>query len=267
MPAGWKKVENDLFAVIGPVSEVKDPAAQKAFENRLYRISTWLDAQAPHVRMLRDFTGDRRRIVSRMVVHVLPTPEAFQSAAGDFWVEGAKSIYLPHHPERPVVVDGSPEVNLTEALLMEGVIPQYLETRMPPLRPWVRAGAQGYFLAAMARNFMPGLYPPEPFRKVKKIFLKPPALEDLMGRDEASLLSLGEEGALACWGYLQYGLHGQDAPVRNMFNRFFRGLVGAGDCQGHWDRCVEEYQAVNKKKLKLKDLETAAKKYWKDLKE
>ena len=84
-----------------------------------------------------------------------------------------------------------------------------------------------------------------------------------MAKDEHSLMAMGEDGVLACWGYLQYGLHGQDAPVRNMFNRFLRGLFGAGDCRGEWDRAVADYEASNKKKLKLKDFESAAKKYWK----
>jgi hypothetical protein len=266
VPPRWKKVQNDLFAILGPVEEQPEGEARKGLENRLFRISSWLDAQAPHVRMLRDYTGDKRRIVARMVVHVLPTPAAFQAEAGDFWTEGAKAVYLPHHPERIVVVDGSPEANLTEFDLMGAVAPQYLETRMPPMMAWLRAGVSLYFVNAARKNCMPGVFPPELLKRTRALFQKPPTLEDLMAKDEHSLLAMGEDGALVCWGYLQYGLHGQDAPVRNMFNRFMRDLVGAGDCRGVWDRSVADYEATNKKKLKLKDLESAAKKYWKDQK-
>ncbi len=267
VPTGWKKVENDLFAVLGPVEAQPAGEARKGLENRLFRISTWLDAQAPHIRMLREYASDRRRIVARMVIHVLPTPEAFQAEAGDFWTEGAKAVYLPHHPERLVVVDGSPEANLTEFDLLGAVTPQYFETRMPPMMAWVRSGVSLYFVNAARKNCLPGVFPQDLLKRTKGIFLKPPAFEDLMAKDEHSLLAMGQDGALACWGYIQYGLHGQDAPVRNMFNRFLRGLFGSGDCRGEWERAVADYEAANKKKLKLKDLENAAKKYWKDQKE
>lgn len=268
VPPKWRKVENDLFAVIGPVDELEDAAAKKQLENRLFRISTWMDVQAPHTRMLRDFTGDKRRIVARSVIQVFPTREAFRAAAGDHYAEGVFAVYLPRSPERAVVVDGSPESGVSEAELAGAVGTQYLDTRMAPLLPWVRTALRLYFQEATKRKSMPGLMTPEMLKRGKEVFSRnPPPFDEIIAKDEMGLMAMGETGAVAAWGYLQFGLHGHDAPLRNMFNRFMRDLVGAYDCAATWEKAVASWQEATKKKWKGRDMESGAKKYFKDLKE
>ena len=268
VPPGWHKVQNDYFAVIGPVGELKDPAEKKALENRLFRVQSWLDPQSPHVQMLRDFTGDKRKMVARLVLHVYPTREKFQEAAGEAFREGAAVLYLPGHPEKPVIVDGSPESTINQDDLVGAVADQYFESRMPPLKPWIREAYRLYFENASRRDRMTGCYTPEAFKKVKEVFAKsPPVFEDLIAKDEAGMRALGENGAIAAWGFLQFGLHGAETHVRDVFQHFRTGLIGAADCQAAWDKALLGYQESTKKKLKLRDIDSAARKYWKDAKQ
>ncbi len=267
-PPGWKKVQNDFYAVLGPVNELKEPEEKKALENRLFRVSLWLDAQAPQVKLVREWTGDKRKMVARLVVHVLPTREKFQAAAGEAFREGAFAIYLPLHPERIVLVDGSPESGINEHELTGAAALQAFEARMPPLRPWVREGLRLYFEHASRRKCMPGLYPPEVLLRAKELLKKPPAtFEEVLAKDEAGLRALGEAGSVACWCYLYFGLHGAEGPLKDLFRRFKEGLLGAADCQAVWDREVASYQSVTKKKFKPREVDDGAKKYFKGLKE
>lgn len=268
VPVGWTKVQNDLYAVLGPKRDLPDDEAKKQMENRLFRILTWLDSQAPDVIMIRQWTGDRRKQVARSPIHVMPTREKFREAAGVFYREGASCLYLPQHPEKIVLVDGSPESGLNEHELCGATAVQSLETRMPALRPWLREGLRQYFEFASRRKSMPGLYPAEILKRAKDATAKPAApFDDLLAKDEAGLRALGEAGAFQCWCGLYYGLHGAEGPMKDLFRRFREGLVGATDCQALWEKEVANYVSVAKKKFKGKDVDDGAKKYFKALKE
>jgi hypothetical protein len=267
VPAGWKVVKSDLYAVMGPVAEVKDPKAKQAFENRLHRVATWLDVNSPGVKMYREIAGDRRKYVPKIPIHVLPTTDAARAAAGDAWTDGAGVVYLPAHAERVLVVDGSPESTLSEAELVAVAGVQYLETRTGPSWPWFRAAMRIYLDNGAKKGHLPGLHPPEALKKGKEVFAKsPPSFEALQKADEAAFRALGDDARWAAWGYLQCGLHGNDAPIRNVFRKFLKEAVGSKDLNATWAKAVESYKTETKRPLKLRDLDAAAKKFFREAK-
>ena len=264
VPEGWKEVKGTFFAVMGPVATAGDEAAKAEFDRRLYRISTWIDG-TPHFQMLRDFFLDQRKMMARMVIHVHPNRDEFRRAAGDMYREDRNAVFLPFHPEHPVMVDGSPAGTLTQADLVAAVGIQYMETRIPPLVPWMRAAFEIYWQEASTADRRPGIFRKKLLDRAKDVFKgKTPELEALAGMDRMNFEALGEDGRIAAWGILQYGMHGPDEQVRNFFRGFFRAAVGKSDLASFWNEWFAEYTAGLKKKLKLKDIDNGAKKYIKD---
>ena len=60
---------------------------------------------------------------------------------------------------------------------------------------------------------------------------------------------------------------GDDAPTRTLFRRFFKDGIGAADLDAVWEKTVAGWQEETKKKFKPRDIDTATKKYFKELKE
>lgn len=269
VPGTWKLVKNDMYAVIGPVSDIKDKKLKEQFENRLFRVQTWLDPlTSPAVKMFREFTGDSRKYPPRQVVRVLPTVEAFKKEAGARWTAGATVVYLPDEKDRRLIVDGSPDSALDEQTVDLAAGIQYLEGRLGKLAPWMRVALEVYFENGLKKKQMLGVLPPESLKRGKEVFAARPAtFEDLQKKDDAGMAELGEPGRVAAWGILQAGLHGDDGPARTLFRRFFKDAVGAADLNVVWEKAVAAYQEESKKKFKPKDIDTATKKYFKDLKE
>jgi hypothetical protein len=267
-PPDWKLMKGDFWAVMGPVGAIKDPKARQQLENRLFRVSSWLDPLSPAVKMIREVTNDTRKFVPRCVAHVLPDPGAFKAAAGDRWYEGAFALYLPDHAERVLVVDGSPESGLQEIDLVAEAGVQYMEGRVGRMPPWMRTAFRRYFLNGYRSRNMPGLMPPEALKKAKELFGRnPPPFEDLLKKDDAGIRALGEDGGWACWGYLQFGLHGNDGPIRNVFRKYFRDCVAAKEPpEKVWEAAVASYREETKKPLKFRDVDNGTKKYFREMK-
>jgi hypothetical protein len=268
VPPSWKLQKVPMFAILGPVNELKERKDKDLLERRMAQITLWMDSDRPFAKLFVDVFDDSRKVFPRSPIHVLPTPEAFKAAAGDRWTEGATAIYLPDHPEKVVVVDGSPDSALQENALLAEAGVQYAETRIGKMWPWLRVAYRAYFDAALRKGAMSGLMPPEMVKRGKEVFAKTAVpFEELMKKDDAGMRALGEDGVISAWGILQAGLHGSDGPIRNVFRGIVRDGTGAPDLGIVWDKLTAKYKDETKKPFKPALVDAAAKKYFKDLKE
>ncbi len=269
VPPTWKTVKNEWYAVLGPVSEIKEPKARDHLERQLNRVATWLDpTTSASLNMFRDMTGDVRKYPRKSVIHVLPNLEAFRAEAGDWYEEGAAVLYLPDSKDRNLVVNGAPDAGLKESDVVAEAGVQYMETRLGKMPPWLRSGYWSYIEYGFRSRCTAGVFPPEAMVRAKAVFGKsPPPFEELTKKDAVALGALGEDGFTACWGYLQYGLNGPDVPVRNMFRKWIRDAVASQDLAKAWDGAVASYKDEAKKPFKFRDVDSGAKKYFKDWKE
>ncbi len=257
-----------MYAVLGPMGDLKDKKAKDLLERRLAQIQALLDVDQPATKLYRALFNDERKAFPRCPIHVLPTAEAFKAAAGAAWVEGAAVIYLPGHPERVLLVDGSPDGGFREEDLLAEAGVQYAGSRLGRMWPWLRAALHQYYAAGLKCRATPGLFPPETLKRAKEVFAKTPAaFDDLMKKDDAGMAALGEEGRIAAWGLFQYGLHGPDAPTRNLFRAFLRDGIDAPDLSAVWEACLANHKTQTKKVFRTKDLDAGAKKFFRDLKE
>jgi len=274
VPVGWKAQKNAMYAVLGPVFDMKEKKDKDQLERRMAQVLMWLETditnpqKIPATKMFRDAFSDERKAYNRMPVLVYPTAAAFKAAAGEAWAEGASALYLPDHPERIVAVDGSPDSAVNEeGLLLEAGI-QYAETRIGRMWPWLRTAFRRYYLAAFRKGMNAGLFPPEMLKRAKEVFGKTATpFEDLMKQDEAGMKALGEDGAVSAWGILQFGLHGTDGPIRNMFRGLLRDGTGAPDLNPVWEKLVARYKEETKKPFKPAFIDAGAKKFFREHKE
>jgi len=268
VPTGWKLNKNAMFAAMGPLSDLKDKKARDLLERRLAQVQSLLDVDQPATKLYRAIFNDERKVFPRCPVHVQPTNDAFKAEAGDKWVEGVAVLYLPDHPERILLVNGDADGGLRdENLLVEAGV-QYVGSRLGKMAPWLRAAFRLYIEGGLKSRATPGLYPPEMLKRVKEVFAKTPAaFDDLVKADDAAMAALGDDGRFAAWGLLQYGLHGPDAAMRNLFRGFLRDGVDAPDLAAVWEKCLARHKTETKRPFKSKDLDAAAKKYFRDMKE
>jgi hypothetical protein len=268
VPLGWKENKNAMFSVMGPMSDLKDKKARDLLERRLAQVQTFLDVDQQVTKLYRTVFNDERKAFSRCPIHVQPTSEGFKAEAGDRWVEGARVLYLPDHPERILLLDGSAENGFRDDELQVEAGIQYAETRIPRMWPWMRAAFRLYFRNAIAKGFTPGLFPPETLKRAKEVFNKTPAaFDDLMKKDEAGMAALGDDGRVAAWGLLQFGLHGPDAATRSVFRALLRDGIGAPDLNAVWEKCLARHKEETKKVYRTKDLDAGARKFFRDMKE
>jgi hypothetical protein len=89
-----------------------------------------------------------------------------------------------------------------------------------------------------------------------------------MKKDEAAIREMGVDGLFACWGYLQFGLHGPDAATRSVFRRLLnREFLGEDPLDKAWERSLAAYKEETRKTFRLRDVDNAAKKFFRDMKE
>ena len=257
-----------MYAILGPLSLVKDKKARDLFDRRMAQVRMLLETEQPAVKMFRAVFNDERKAFSRLPVHLHPTTEAFKAAAGDRWAEGVAVIYLPDHAEKILLVDASPDGPFKDEDLYPEAGVQYAESRLGAMPPWLRAAFHLYYEAGFKSHVTPGLFPPEMLKRAREVFAKTPAaFDDLVKKDEAGMAALGDDGRIAAWGLFQYGLHGPDAPTRNVFRAFLRDGVGAPDLNAVWEACLARHKTETKKVFRTKDLDSGAKKFFRDMKE
>ena len=267
IPTGWKINKTAMFAVLGPMLDQKEKKAKDFLETRMAKVAVLLDIDTTATRIYRQVFNDERKVFPRCPVHVHPTAEGFKAAAGDRWVEGETVIWLADHPERVLLVNASADGGFRDEDLLAGAGVAYAGSRLGKMPPWLQAALHHYYAGAIKRN-TPGLFPPEMLKKGKEVFAKTPAaFDDLVKMDQAAFSALGEDGRVAAWGLFQCGLHGPDAGVRNLFRGFLHGGIDAPDLAPVWEKCVAKYKEETKKVFKGKDLDAAAKKYFRDMKE
>jgi len=267
IPAGWKVLRTTVFATLGPLESVQDKKAKDLFDRRLFEVNAIVDDNEDAIRFARMLTEDKRQWTRRRPIHVYPTPDAFKAACGDAWVEGATVVYLPDHPDRVLAVDGSPGVVLDKGEILPLASVSYLEGRLGRLPAWMRVAFRSYLNYGAKRGYKPGLFPDAVLKKAKDLFSKHPLpFEDALALDAAKARALDENGRLSCWGYLQYGFHGPEAPVRDMFRGFLKNTIGSEDASVAWGKAVAAYERATKKPFKTKDFESGAKKWLKSMK-
>ncbi|HEU4393981.1 MAG TPA: hypothetical protein VFS92_00325, partial [Planctomycetota bacterium] len=143
----------------------------------------------------------------------------------------------------------------------------YLDGRLGRMPAWMRAAFREYISNGFQRQFKPGLFPDTVLKRATVLFSKNPLpFEEALKLDEAGARALDENGRLACWGYLQFGLHGPDAHFRDLFRGFMKSSVGAEDASVAWEKALAAFKESTKKPFKPKDFEYAAKKWLKSLK-
>jgi hypothetical protein len=268
VPTLWKVQKHPMYAILAPVNELKEKKDREALEKRMALLMIWLDMDKDASKLFREVFDDNRRAFSRTPIHVFPTSEQFKKAAGDRWFEGATAIYLPDHPEKVVVVDGSPDGALQQNQFLVEAGLQYGESRIGKMWPWLRSGFRLYLDAALRKGGMAGLFPPEMLKRGKEVFAKNPApFDELMKADDAGMRALGADGETAAWGVLQAGLHGGDGAIRNLFRGLIREGIATPDLPVVWDKLVVKYKEETKKPFKPAFVDAAAKKYFKELKE
>ena len=264
---GWKVLKTMLFGTLGPLNDIQDKKAKDLFDRRLFEVNVMLDDNDDRIRFVRGLTDDKRTWTRRRPIHVYPSAEVFKAACGDAWVEGASAIYLPDHPERILAIDGTPGVVLDRDEIVSLASVSYLDGRLGRLPAWMRVAFREYILNAYQRQFKPGLFPDTVLKRANALFSKNPLpFEEALKLDAAGARALDDNGRLACWGYLQYGLHGPDAPVRDLFRGFLKSSVGAEEASVAWEKAVAAFKESTKKPFKPKDFENGAKKWLKSLK-
>ena len=264
---GWKILKTTLFGTLGPLNDIQDKKAKDLFDRRLFEVNVMLDDNDDRIRFVRALTDDKRTWARRRPIHVYPTAEAFKAACGDAWVEGASAIYLPDHPERILAIDGTPGVVLDRDGIVALASVSYLDGRLGRMPSWMRVAFREYVGFAYHRQFKPGLFPDTVLKRANALFSKNPlSFEEALKLDEAGARALDDSGRLACWGYLQFGLHGPDAQFRDLFRGFMKNSVGSEDASVAWEKAVAAFKESTKKPFKPKDFENAAKKWLKSLK-
>jgi len=267
VPEGWKAARPSLlFQVMGPSKEIEDVPTRERFEARLAEVAKWLSEDDEPIRMVRTLAADSRPRVPRSPVHVLPTAEAFKAACGDAWAAGRTVAYLPEHPERIVVVDGSPEggAKADEVAATAGLA--YFEGRTGKMPPWLRPAWRTYLLNGFRKGFRPGRVPEETAKHAGAVFAKSvPSFEAVLKMDEAAVRALDDAQALVPWGYLQYGLQGGDTRVQDMFRMFLKESAASGDAAASWEKAVADFKEQTKKPFRPKDLDAPTKAYLKEL--
>lgn len=244
IPKDWKEVQNEWFAVLGPVDPAADKDKREKQEKPLHMVRFWVDSPDGPFQWFRDMVEDKRKFMPRRVIRVYPKLDEFKAALGDEFRDGDRARYLHTHPDRPVMVLVSEDLSATREDVVREACIQYLETRTGPLPPWLRSGFREYARGAIANDYM-GIMFHDHLAKAKELWKsrKAPKYADLLAMDDAALRALGKDGDIACWAFVHYNRHGGDTATMVACREFLQQAVKTGDAAAAWNATHEKENA------------------------
>ncbi len=235
VPDGWHKEVSDRFVIMGPVDAAAPPAQQEKQRLRIAQVRSWVDNEDGPLGWFRAMFDDKRKFLSRRVIHVHHDHAAFRGALGEHHQPGMKAFYLFDHKDRPVVVNGHPDSAVTAKDVLTECGVQYFESRTGTLPPWQRSGLRGFYRGCVERGFMPCMNYVLLEKAKNDVFKRrPPKYADLQAAGEKELRDLGEAGEVASWAFVYFHMKGPDDALRRQWNDWLADAARAGEAVQTW---------------------------------